>query len=381
MTPRALFRAVLLGVLALYAVGLLIYFVYSVREVLLLLFVAWLVATALEKPVEYLSRRLPRILAILICYLAMIGLVAGLLALMVPPLVAQTRALADNFPSYLEQAEGYLGNWQQWFHDHGIDVNWREQAQQLGRYADDATLTLFRLPFAAFRVALSTLAVLALALYWLLERDAAVNWIVELFWPNRRERATALIHQAELQMGAYVRGLALLAVAVGGTTFVGLMVLGVPYALPLAVIAGILELLPTIGPIISAVPAVIVAATQSPALAGLVALLYLLVQQLENYVLVPRVHQAAVGLNPLAVLVSVLLGSAFAGIAGAILAVPVAALVALVVRDIQAARAGKLNEHVGTTDPGGQAAGSNPKHGSEHASAAESTADWRTLGK
>ncbi|MCC7103567.1 MAG: AI-2E family transporter [Chloroflexi bacterium] len=342
MTPTMVLRLVVVGILIAYGIGFGAYFVYTVRGVLLVLFVAWLVATALDTPVAWLSRRLPRGLAILVCYVVLILAMVGLGSLVLPPLIAQSRDLLFDFPTYADHAESFLGGWQAWLHEHGVDVDWRQEALRLTQYADEALLAVFRLPLAAFSAALSALAVLVLALYWLLERDTALAWLIDLFWPNCPERAARLLTRAETRLGAYVRGLAVLALAVGAATYVGLLVLRVPYALPLAVIAGLLALLPTIGPIISAIPAVIIAATQSPTLALLTAGLYLLVQQLENYLLVPRIHQAAVGLNPLAVLIAVLCGAAFAGIAGAILAVPVAALLGLAANEVRASRRARL---------------------------------------
>jgi len=143
----------------------------------------------------------------------------------------------------------------------------------------------------------------------------------------------SLAHKVEVKTGAWVRGQIVLMFLVGFTTYIGLTILGVEFALPLAVIAGLLELIPTIGPIVSAIPAAIIAFTQGPLLGLGVIALYILIQQLENNILVPKVMEKAVGLSPLITIFSLLVGAALFGILGAVLAVPFAAITYLIVED------------------------------------------------
>ena len=131
-----------------------------------------------------------------------------------------------------------------------------------------------------------------------------------------------------------MRGQLILSLLIGTTTFIGLTLLGVEYALPLAIIAGLLEVVPVIGPIISGIPAVLVALTVSPLLAVLVGGLYLAIQQVESHVIVPQVMKRAVGLNPLLVILAVSVGTRLLGISGALLAVPIAVVIQVVAKEI-----------------------------------------------
>jgi predicted PurR-regulated permease PerM len=121
---------------------------------------------------------------------------------------------------------------------------------------------------------------------------------------------------------------------IGLTTYIGLTILGIEYALPLAVIAGLLELVPTIGPIISSVPAILIALVQSPVLAIAVAALYLLIQQAENNIIVPKVMERAVGVLPLVTILALLIGGTLFGVVGAVIAVPTVAMIQVVVEEL-----------------------------------------------
>ena len=136
-------------------------------------------------------------------------------------------------------------------------------------------------------------------------------------------------------MGAWFRGQIVLSFSIGFLTWISLLILGLPFALPLALLAGILEIVPTIGPIISAIPAVIIALNISPTMALLVVLLYIIIQLLENNILVPRIMEKAVGLNPIVIILGVIIGSKLMGIAGALLAVPFISLVVVVISSVR----------------------------------------------
>jgi predicted PurR-regulated permease PerM len=222
-----------------------------------------------------------------------------------------------------------------WLQANGIPGTVEDQVAQAARGLNQFAVFLIRLPLTAFSVILGTFATVAIGYYWLLSREEAVDWLCRTLRRGNPERARVLFDRAEFQMGSYVRGLVFLGVVIGMMTLIGLLVLRVPYAVVFAVIAGVLELLPTIGPIISAIPAVLAALTVSPVLALGVMLMYFAIQQLENYILVPRVHEQSVGLPPLVILLAVLVGSTIGGVTGAILAVPVAALIALIIEDWQ----------------------------------------------
>jgi predicted PurR-regulated permease PerM len=320
-------------VVAFYAIGLALVVIYLIRDVITLMFIAWIIAAALRPAADWLNRWMPRGFAILIPYLALVGTVSAIVYLIVPPFIGEVRALTISLPKYLDQAQTLLAGVDAWLQANGIPGTVEDQAAQAASGLNQVAVFLIRLPLMAFSAILGTFATVAIGYYWLLSREQAVDWLCRALRPGNPERARVLFDRAEFQMGSYVRGLVFLGFVIGVTTLIGLLVLRVPYAVVFAVIAGVLELLPTIGPIISAIPAVLAALTISPVLALGVALMYLAIQQLENYILVPRVHEQSVGLPPLVILLAVLVGSTIGGVAGAILAVPVAALIALILED------------------------------------------------
>ena len=136
------------------------------------------------------------------------------------------------------------------------------------------------------------------------------------------------------KLGAWLRGQIILMIVVGVLTYIGLLILGVKYALVLAIFAGIAEIVPYAGPIIAAVPAIGIGLTMSPFKGMIVALLYFGIQQIENAVLTPKIMQKSVGLNPVVSLFALMVGFKFAGLVGALLAIPVATIVAVFLRDL-----------------------------------------------
>ena len=200
--------------------------------------------------------------------------------------------------------------------------------QQLANQADTLLPLLagglFRYTLTTFTGLLGIVSILVVSYYWLAERHSIGQTWLSLLSPELRLRMLSVGRQIEGRWGGWVRGQLALCVAVGLCALIGNTILGVPYASVLALIAGLTEAIPTVGPILGAIPAIALAFTDSPQKALLTAGLYILIQQLENAILVPKIMERSVGLSPLTVFVSVLIGGALLGIAGAVLAVPVA---------------------------------------------------------
>jgi predicted PurR-regulated permease PerM len=185
---------------------------------------------------------------------------------------------------------------------------------------------------------LDVLMILLMALYITTDGPRIARYLRAFLPPDRHEQASRVTSRIFVRLGGWVSGQILLCVIIGFISWVGLTLIGVPYAVVLALIAGLLEAVPNVGPFITAVPAVIIAALYSPWQALLVAILYLLIQQVENYVIVPRVMARAVELHPLAVLLALLVGGELMGVLGAVLAVPVTAAISVIVDEIRAER-------------------------------------------
>jgi len=182
---------------------------------------------------------------------------------------------------------------------------------------------IFKVTLNAFSSVASVLTVLIFTAYLLLDFKSVREIFLGFFSRPARVKAEKIVREIESKLGSWLRAQLVLMLVVGGFTYLGLWVLGVPVALPLALIAGLFEVIPLIGPVISAIPAVIVGFSISPVMGIGVLILYILVQQLENNIFVPKVMQKAVGFNPLVTMLALMIGGKLFGFTGVLLAVPV----------------------------------------------------------
>ncbi len=291
---------------------------FLITDVIILLFIAIIFMSGLSPMVSFLEAKLkaPRALAIALVYVFIIGIIAGLVSVIVIPLVEQTTNLSQALPTKIETI---------------LPANWVDQSvikQEITNISKDAvSFTL-----AIFNNFIALISILVLTFYLLLERDKLDN-LLSQFFIGHEEKISRVTNRIEEKLGAWLRGQFALSVIIAAIVYVVLLVMGVPYALPLAIFAGLLEVVPVIGPIISAIPAVIVAYFVSPVLGGVVIAAFFIIQQLENHFIVPQVMKKAVGLNPLIVILAVAVGGKLLGLAGALLAVPIVVVLQTVVAE------------------------------------------------
>src|SRR3989344_1482583 len=220
-----------------------IWLIYLIRDVLLILFVAVILMSALSPLVRFLTKfKIPKSLSIAITYIIIIGAVSFLLSLVLPPLVEETRRLFLTLPPHLDQLLEIAA------------INKSVLESQLSALSKNA----FSITLSVFDNFLTIIFLLVLTFYLILERENLESRFASLF-VGREERVKRLIVQIEEKLGRWLRGQLFLSLVIGILTFIGLLILGIPYALPLAVIAGVLEVVPVIGPIISAIPSVLIA--------------------------------------------------------------------------------------------------------------------------
>lgn len=289
-------RTIIFAVLFLIFLG----FLYMVRDIILELFVALLIMTILEPMVSRLSKKkIPRAISVVIAYVLVIGVFGGLLALLIPKVIEQSTGFVNALPTYLTN----------------IGVPWN-----IGNVV--APGDIFQFTFSIFNNFLAVITVLVFAFYMLLSRDKLEDQLGFFFGDEKKKELGRLIDILEKRLGGWARGELTLMFMVGLGIYVGLTLIGIPYALPLAVLAGILEIIPILGPIVSAIPSIIIGFGISP-VAGLGATaLAFLVHQLENYILVPKVMEKSVGVSPIVTLIALAVGVRLAGIVGAIISVP-----------------------------------------------------------
>lgn len=290
---------------------ILLNFLYFIRDIILLVFVALLIMTILNPLVTKLSKfKIPKALSILVSYIVIFGLIGVALAGVIPPLIEQTTSFINGLPEYLEN----LGA--------SSFVSQQVMSQFLVRVGD-LPAQVARVTISIFSNILGVLTVLFFAFYLLLSRDKLDDQLASFFGEKRSKEIAKLFDTLEEKLGGWARGELILMAMVGVSTYIGLRLLGIPFALPLAMLAGLLEIVPYIGPVIAAIPAVIIGFGISPVIGLATAALAFLVQQLENYVLVPKVMEKSIGVSPIIILLSLAIGFKIAGIVGALISVPV----------------------------------------------------------
>ncbi|HLB62912.1 MAG TPA: AI-2E family transporter [Actinomycetota bacterium] len=306
-----------------------------VRDVLMLLLIAAVLAVGLDRAVGRLERfRITRGWAVAVIFLAAVAFVGLFVSLVVPPLVAEVRDLAANIPDYvdrLSQQQGWLGDF---VREHDLADELQNLTERLPSLASASFGTILGFTRGVASVIFNTLTIAILTVYFLLSMPKMRTTSVALFRPELRERGGRVLGEALGRIGGYVSGNLLTSAIAGIAALVFLTVFGIPFAVALAMWVAITDLIPAIGATLGAIVAVTVAFFSSTG-DGVAALVYFIVyQQLENYLIVPRVMKGAVDLSPAAVIVSTLIGGSLAGFAGVLLALPLAAAIKVVVNDV-----------------------------------------------
>jgi predicted PurR-regulated permease PerM len=317
--------------------SVLLWGLYLVRAILPLIYVSMLLAIGFSPIVRLIERqrllpkgaqRVPRWLAILTLYILLLGTLTGIGIMIVPRLAEQTRQLWIEAPAIVERSQDWLVN--AGIIDHRLTL---KEAVQQAPGTGDAVGTLAGAVFGFLGGLVGLLTILILTFYFLVEAANLRAAFLQLFPRHHRPRIEKASRAATVKISAWLNGQLLLGTIIGVTAAVGLWLLDVPYFYVLALIAGVGEMIPIIGPLVAAVPAIAVAATISWQKALMVAAFFLVQQQFENHVLVPKVMERQVGISAVTVILALLIGGRLLGVVGAILAVPTAAILQVVVRE------------------------------------------------
>lgn len=307
-------------------VVLLGWFLLQIKEILIMFFIAYILMAALMPYVRIINRhRIPKAAAAGIVYLITLSLVVLLVVPIVPFFVSQMHSLLLNLPVFIDGVSKLFG-----FHLEASHLQ-DYATSQLGSISAGAVAITTQ----AFSVIFSLILVFVLSFYLMIDQTRVKRELLGLFPKKQEQKIVDIIDQVEDKLGAWFRGQITLCIFIGFLTWVVLTAIGLPFALPLAIFAGILEIIPTLGPILSAVPAVIVALSISPLMALIVVVAYIIIQMLENNLLVPKIMQRAVGLNPIIIILAITIGANLLGILGALLAIPFIAMVIIIVKGIR----------------------------------------------
>jgi predicted PurR-regulated permease PerM len=316
---------------------------WGARQVLLPYVLGLVLAYVLFPVVNWFDRTMPdrfhnwqiaRPLAIIITYLLLLLIVAGIVAFIVPVVVEQVQFLIDNWPDLASQVREWGIQGLGWYTEN-IPSDWRATIEtNLQNLANDAVNTLRTGLVATVTTVFSTASfilgfvVIPFWLFYILHDESQVkSGILHAIPRQLRPDVACLARLIDDVLSAYIRGQLLLILFVGGLSTIALLIIGVPFAIVLGLIAGIFEALPYVGPILGAIPALIVALLSDPISAIWVAATFFAIQQVENLILVPRISGESVKLHPAMVMVVLVIGNELAGLLGMLVAVPITATI------------------------------------------------------
>lgn len=308
-------------------------FLWFIHSVLFLIFVSLLVATGIEPLVNMLRHRGPfnRSTGILFIYTMIFGIIGIVLYVAIPPLISEGQNLIVVFadPQKTRTAISNINN--SFIRDTLTTAYENAGAILQTIILNSQTLSI---GLSLFEIVFSTATVFVIAFYWLTEKRNIKRFIFSLVRRENRARSNEIWENVENKLGAWMRGQIVLMLFIGVLAGIGYTIMGLKFAFALAVFAGLAELIPIIGPFLGGAPAVLIALTQDVSLTIIVVVYIVILQLVEGNVLVPRIMERAVGVSPLTVIIGILIGSTVAGIGGALLAVPVAAAIQVLINNV-----------------------------------------------
>jgi predicted PurR-regulated permease PerM len=325
---RSAFRASLVIIAILVTLGL----VLLLTELLVLMALGVIVAAGMASPVARLEAlRVPRILAVVTPYVALLALLALLIALVMPVLVEQLAEAAVELPAMVVELTRYA---EPLLRGLGLPTDLDELLELALEEIGPVTGVIAAIPFTVATVTFNLVTVIFLSGLMLLERDRARRWFLQFVSPEDRELAVSVSGRSFERLGRYVRGQLIVMTVLGTIVAAGMTVLGLPFALPFGLLAFLAEAIPMVGPFIYGIPIMILAFIDSPVTGIIVVVSFVVVQQFESYVLMPAVQGRAIEISPLVTVVAIIAGAILGGLVGAILAIPAVAVATVLVDDV-----------------------------------------------
>jgi predicted PurR-regulated permease PerM len=335
-------RAVLRTVLVVVAVVITLWLIYLLRKPITWIFIAAFISVAVSGPVNLLERHMRRGLAIAIVYVCLILTPFALIALLVPPIVTQGNNLVQNLPEYAQDVTDFVNSNDQlrrFQKDYDLTGKLEEQAAKLPGRLGDAAGVLSDIGLGIVNSIFAGVTILVLSVFMVGSGQRFLDLWARQYPPEREAWMHRLFERIANAIGNYVAGALVQATIAGVSSWIMLVILGVNYALPLAVIVFLLDLIPLVGATLGAIIVGIVTLFADFPIDTIIWTIFAIVyQQVENNVIQPRIQARAVQLEPLIVLISVLFGSALFGVLGALLAIPVAAAIQITIREYLALR-------------------------------------------
>ena len=292
--------------------------IWTVRELIYALFLAFILMSTLKPIVTTFEKnKVPKTLAAFIVLMSSISIFAFVLFFILPPIINESLILVKNIPMLVLRTIPTFGNF----------VN----TESIVQFFPNLTANVIDFITRIFSNLILIVSVIFFTYYFLLEDNFVEKYLTRFLNKKQQGVLNNIGDKIESRMGSWLFGELVLMSIIGIATYIGLVILGVKYALPLAFLAGLLEVVPIIGPTISAIPAILVASTTSFFLGGVTLLLYFIIQQLENNLVVPLVMKKTVGIHPVVTLIALTVGGKLGGLMGLILSVPAALVVETII--------------------------------------------------
>lgn len=324
-----------LSILKVFAILLFLYFLYLIRDIVAILFVSLVLASALNPWVDWMQKKkLPRVLGIIFIYLALFIIISSVVYLIIPPIISQVNELSANFPRYYEKVVSGIAILGDYTGQHTILNDIKDGLKSISSNLEGAASGVFSTVTNIFGSIVSFFLVIVITFYMVVEENAMKKIIWSIAPAKHQPYIMQLITRMQKKIGLWLRGQLILSLIIFALTFLGLSILNVKFALTLALIAGLTEFVPYLGPLLAAIPAIFIAFTQAPALALFVAVMYYIIQLVENNIIVPKLMQKVVGINPIVSIAVLLIGFKVAGVVGAILSIPIATAIGVFIGDL-----------------------------------------------
>jgi len=303
-----------------------VWFVYVTRTLIGVLLVSVLLAAVLDPIVDWFEKKhIPRSVTVALLYVVIFVILAVLLLAIIPPMIVEVRGVAENFGGLWKRVVSSFDALHTISARYGLEASFQSSIDALNDAVSGSFASLFSTVTGALSGIVSFFIMLVISFFLVVEKDS-IRDIVNSILPKRHhEYVGSMLIKMQHKVGQWLIGQLVLMLFIGVLSYIGLLVFGVKYALLLAVLAGIFEIVPYLGPVAAAVPAVFFAAVDSPTKGILILAFYLVIQRVEHMVLVPKIMQKTTGLNPIMVILALSVGFTVGGIAGGLLSIPVAA--------------------------------------------------------
>jgi len=312
-----------------------LWFLYFIRDIIALVFITIVIVSAIDPIVTWMQRRkIRRSVGVLLVYAVFFLIIGMIISFLIPPLVEQFVDFAKKLPAYAMQLQNTFLGISNFFQTQHLTVNDQGILQNISQWLSDATSSIFSTTVGIFSGFVAAVIILVMAFYMAVHEDGIKKFIVSLVPENHKDYAASLTDRIKYKIGRWTLGQMLLMFIIFVFELSGLLILHVPYALTIAIFGGLTEVVPYIGPIVAAIPAILAGLLVSPLTGLLVFVLYVVVQQFEGHIIAPQVMSKAVGLHPIAVILALLIGFKLGGILGAIIAIPVATAVSVFISDL-----------------------------------------------